>query len=120
MPISPKPRCRVCQQLHCTEPSHRWQPDKRGIRNTPRPEYNTSRERKRRAAAVAAFLAEHGFVLANGDRVARCPDCGRVRAQWVAHHIVPFIEGGEQGELRVHCRSCSGKEGARIAARRCS
>jgi hypothetical protein len=119
MPSSPKPRCRVCHQLHCTNPEHKWQPSKRGERVTERPDYSTSHERKRRAATVAAFMAEHGFVLENGDVVAHCPECRRLRARFVADHIVPLIEGGsEDGELRVHCRSCSGKQGARIAARR--
>ena len=57
------------------------------MRRTPRPQYNTSVERKRRAATVAAFLAEHGFPLASGDVAAEVPKCRQVKASWVADRV---------------------------------
>jgi hypothetical protein len=82
----------------------------------PRPDYRTWQERKRRAAAVAGFLAVHGRKCANGDVIARCPECRKMRAHWVADHVVPFaVSGDETGELTVHCRKCSASQGARIA-----
>ena len=119
MPTSPKGRCRVCHRLRCAEPTHKRQPRQQTPRNLERPERNTGPEIRRRRETVAAWLYEHGITLANGDVIARCPECRQMRAHWVADHIVPYAEGGsEDGELRVHCRVCSGKQGARIAAKR--
>ena len=117
MPKAPKYPCQRCKHVRCTctEPPTKT----RGERLLPRPQYKTSAERKRRAAAVSAFLDEHGFLLASGDLAARCPECRHVRAKWVADHVLSIADGGrEDGELTVHCRSCSGKQGARIAAQR--
>jgi 5-methylcytosine-specific restriction endonuclease McrA len=42
-----------------------------------------------------------------------------MRARFVADHVVPIAEGGaEDGELRVHCSVCSGRQGARLSARK--
>jgi len=120
MPISPKPRCRICKRLHCADPAHKRQPrQSTSVTTERRPEYNSSHERKRRAAVVAAFLAEHGHTLDDGTVIAYCPDCRQRRAHFIADHVVPVAMGGtESGELRVHCRVCSGRQGALIAARR--
>jgi ribosomal protein S27AE len=119
VPFKPKPPCRVCRRLHCTDPSHAPKPRQRGERRLARPEYNTSQERRRRKAAVDAFLAEHGHTLPNGDVIARCPECGEVRARFIADHVTSIAEGGaEDGPLRVHCARCSGRQGARLSARR--
>src|SRR5674476_689349 len=109
MPISPKPRCRICKRLHCTDPAHKKQPRTRtGSTSERRPEYNSSHEIKRRAAVVAAFMAEHGHALDDGTVIAYCPDCRQRRAHFIADHVVPIAQGGtEDGELRVHCRVCS-------------
>ena len=65
------------------------------------------------------FLDEHGFPLASGDLAARCPECHKVRTHFVADHVVPIALGGhEDGPLSVHCRSCSGAQGARLGAER--
>lgn len=117
MPTSPKPRCRVCKQLHCTDPSHKREPRQRTQAALQRPERNSWPERKRRAATVSAWLSVHGITLENGDVIARCPDCRQMRVNFVADHVHPLATGGpEDGELRIHCASCSGKQGARLAA----
>ena len=119
MPTSPKPRCRVCHQLRCTDPAHKRQPRQQTPRQLERPKRNTGPEIRRRRETVSAWLREYGITLENGDVIARCPECRQMRAHWVADHVTPFAEGGsEDGELRVHCRVCSGKQGARIAAKR--
>jgi hypothetical protein len=116
-PTSPKPRCRVCGQLHCTEPSHKARdPRQRDKRRLPRPDYNSHAQRSRRKAVVTAFLAEYGRQTQDGRTVAICPQCGQWRSKWVADHVVPFVvSGDENGELRVHCSVCSGRQGAWIA-----
>lgn len=118
MSYAPKRACPVCRSLHCTDPAHvrkPWQGVPR-TRQLIRPEYSSPAQVKRRAAVVAAFMGQHGIRLQNGDTIARCPDCGKMRARFVADHAVPIAYGGpEDGPLRVHCASCSGKQGARIA-----
>ena len=119
VPTSPKGRCRVCKQLHCTDPKHARQPRQRTQASVQRPTRNTWPERKRRAAIVSAWLSVHGRALENGDVIARCPDCRQMKRNFVADHVLPLAQGGsEDGELRVHCASCSGRQGARLAALR--
>jgi len=118
-PVSPKGRCRVCHQLRCADPAHKRQPRQQTPRQLERPERKSYAETQRRAAVVKAWLWEYGITLDNGDVIARCPECRQMRAHWVADHIVPYAEGGsEDGELRVHCRRCAGRQGALIAAKR--
>lgn len=117
MPVSPKPRCAVCGRIGCTE--HGRKARQRTERRLERPERGSSAETRRRAAVVAAFMAEHGRQCANGDVIARCPECRQMRARFVADHVVAIALGGsEDGELRVHCVSCSGRQGATIANRK--
>ena len=117
MPTSPKPRCRVCHQIRCTDPAHAKQPRQRTQPSVQRPERNTWPERKRRAAVVSEWLSTHGVELEDGSVIARCPDCREWRTRWVADHVVPLVMGGtEDGALRVHCSVCSGRQGARLAA----
>jgi hypothetical protein len=118
VPWAPKPACPVCRRVRCTDPSHRAKP--RGERKLARPEYGTSAERKRRHDTVAAFMAEHGFLLSDGKTTAaRCPECREVRVRFIADHVVPIAEGGtEDGELGIHCARCSGRQGAAIANRK--
>jgi hypothetical protein len=119
VPWKPKPPCRVCRRLHCTDPSHAPKPRQRGERRLARPEYNTSAQRKRRKQTVDAWLAQHGHTLPNGDVIARCPECKQMRARFIADHVTPFvISGDEDGPLQVHCSVCSGRQGARLSARR--
>ena len=116
-PVSPKGRCRVCSRLNCTE--HKKQPRQRTPASVQRPDYNSWPERKRRAAVVADWLAAHGIETEDGQVMARCPDCRQWRTRWVADHVRPLARGGEEaGELRCHCAVCSGRQGARLAARR--
>lgn len=116
MPNAPKRACLRCRRLNCTDPTHKPKPRERTQRKQPRPDYNTSRERSRRKAAVDAFLAEHGRECASGDVIARCPECRQMRARWVADHVTPIAQGGhEDGPLAVHCSSCSARQGARLA-----
>lgn len=118
-PVSPKPRCRVCHALHCMDPTHKRQPRQRTQRRQPRPDYNSKQQRSRRKAVVTAFLAEHGRVTEDGRTVAVCPQCKHWRSRFVADHVIPFIvSGDENGQLRVHCSVCSGRQGAAIANRR--
>ena len=116
MAWKPKPACPVCRRLNCTDPKHKRESKPRGVRRLERPDYNTSAERRRRRAAVDQFLAEHGHRLDNGDTIARCPECGQMRARFVADHTTPLAMGGsEQGPLGIQCAVCSGRQGARIA-----
>lgn len=69
----------------------------------------TNAERQRRAAAVAAHVAEHGNW---------CPGWGPARAHesddLTADHLVPVAAGGaEDGPLGVLCRTCNGRKGNR-------
>ncbi len=114
MPIRPKPRCSTCGRLGCTE--HKRPPwVARGERREARPERTSYAETKRRREVVAQFMAEHGITLPNGDVIARCPQCHQMKARFVADHVVPLAVGGsETGRLRVHCASCSGRQGAAI------
>lgn len=54
-----------------------------------------------------------------GKSVAICPECRKVRCDWVADHLVPVGDSGDEaGELRVHCRTCSNAQGARMGNQR--
>lgn len=118
MPTKPKPACRVCRRLNCTDPAHQPQPRQRTERRLERPDRRSAQETKRRRETVAAWLAEHGRECANGDVIARCPDCREMRARFVADHVHPLALGGsEDGELRVHCWRCSASQGATISNR---
>lgn len=119
-PWAPKRACRVCRRLGCTIPSHQPKPRTRtGSTVERRPDYNSSKERRRREQTVAEWLVVHGRQCASGDVIARCPDCGQMRARFIADHVVPIADGGrEDGPLAVHCATCSGRQGAALAARR--
>lgn len=119
MAWKPKPPCPICRRLGCQNPQHQKQPKQRGERKLARPEYNSSAQIRRRRETVAEWLSVHGIKLANGDLIARCPDCKQMRARFIADHITPIALGGsEDGPLTVHCASCSGKQGAAITNRR--
>lgn len=64
------------------------------------------RERKRRAAAVTAWIAEHG---------AWCPGWGvpgHESTDLTAAHVVAVAAGGaESGPLDVLCRACNARQG---------
>ena len=119
MPWSPKPRCRICRQLHCQNPDHQKKPRERGDRVLARPDYNSTAQVKRRRRAVDLFLLDNAVPTDDGRLVAVCPQCGSWRSKFVADHVVPIAEGGtEDGALQVHCSVCSGRQGAMLAARR--
>lgn len=65
-------------------------------------------EKNRRAAAVAAWVAEHGWW---------CPGYGRTAHEshdLTADHVEAVAAGGDEGgALGVLCRSCNGRKGAR-------
>lgn len=120
MPMMPERACPKCRRVGCTDPAHKPQPFAGArSRRLPRTSYRDSAEVERRRATVAAFLVERGFDLSDGNRAARCPDCGKVRTRFVADHVTPLAHGGrEDGALRVHCAVCSGQQGAKIANER--
>lgn len=64
-------------------------------------------ERDRVAAAVAAHVAVHGLV---------CPGYGRAEhpsSDLTGDHVVALSKGGAGGEIKVLCRSCNARKGAR-------
>jgi hypothetical protein len=71
----------------------------------------TYAERQRRAKAVKAWVAEHGWT---------CPGWGDQDAHpsrdLTADHWTPRRKGGETGPLRILCRTCNGKRGAAVSA----
>lgn len=119
-PNAPKSACPKCRRLHCTNPDHvrvPWQGSTHG-RQTQRPEY--AADRKRRDECVLLFLSESESVMLEDGRYVRCPDCHRwVKAErkaWVADHVQAVLfGGGEDGALRVHCATCSHRQGGRAA-----
>jgi 5-methylcytosine-specific restriction protein A len=68
----------------------------------------SSREKRRRAAAVTEWRATYGDVCPGWEREAH------PSSDLVADHIVAVAAGGaESGPLRVLCRSCNSSRGAR-------
>ena len=117
-PVSPKYPCARCRRVHCVCPPQAPRPAWQDSQPTKdrRPDYVTYAERKRRKDTVDAWLEQHSHGNVHGKQVAICPDCHQARASWVADHITPMARGGdESGPLRVHCVSCSRKQGARLA-----
>lgn len=90
-------------------PEHQREIERRTLRakRTRRPAPD-AQETARRAAAVAAWIAEHGYW---------CPGWGVAQHQstdLTADHVIAFGAGGaEDGELTVLCRACNGRKGAR-------
>ncbi len=77
----------------------------------PPPRNRTSAERHRRAAAVARHVAQFG---------AWCPGYGvpsHTSRDLTADHVIARSLGGEDGELRVLCRSCNTRRGAAMGGR---
>ena len=120
MPWAPKKPCRICNRLNCQDPAHVRKPRQRTQATAERrPDYNSWPERRRRQKTVADWLAVHGRKCANGDIIARCPECHTMRARFIADHITPIAEGGsEDGPLAVHCGSCSARQGDRLSKAR--
>jgi hypothetical protein len=119
MPVRPKYPCSRCHHVRCTcapRPERKAWQDSTPTKQR-RPDYATYAERKRRKATVDAWLGQHSRSQHMGKPVAICPECKQLRSSWVADHVVPVdVSGDEHGDLRVHCRSCSSKQGARLAA----
>ena len=115
MPSAPKPACSKCRRKHCDDPTHKRPPRERTPRRTPR--HVSWQERKRRKREVDAFTAANCIdVNDEGKRVCYCPACGNMAVSFVADHITPWIEGGdEDGPLRVTCSTCSHRQGARLS-----
>lgn len=65
-------------------------------------------ERKRRAQAVADWIAIHGWVCPGWH----CPP--HESRDLTADHMTPVAWGGGDGPLRVLCRSCNSRRGASI------
>jgi 5-methylcytosine-specific restriction endonuclease McrA len=61
--------------------------------------YNSTRKRTRARAVIAASP--------------RCELCGATR-DLTADHVVPVIDGGAGGPLRVLCRGCNSVRGAAV------
>ena len=61
--------------------------------------YNSTRKRARARATIAASP--------------RCENCGAT-TDLTADHLIPVIDGGAGGPLRVLCRSCNSARGARL------
>jgi 5-methylcytosine-specific restriction enzyme A len=68
----------------------------------------SSKERRRRRAAVDAWVEAHGFVCPGSERESHSA------TDLTADHITPRVLGGEHGELRVLCRGCNGRRGHAI------
>lgn len=120
-PMRPRPACRVCRRVGCTDPSHKPKPFAKAETTAERrPEYRSYAQQKRRRATVNAWLSMHEVGRTEqGKRVAVCPDCQQLRCAWIADHVVPVMDGGsEDGALRVHCLSCSRSQGARVGHKR--
>lgn len=120
MPYRPKRPCPVCRRLVCDDERHRprsepWTKDKPDIKER-RPRYGTRREQQRRRRTVQNWLAANGVPMGDGKLAAICPECGHWRTAFVADHLTPVLDGGDEGgPLGVHCRSCSNSQGARLA-----
>lgn len=68
---------------------------------------NSRAERRRRAATVAAWIAQHGHW---------CPGYGvpaHPSTDLTADHTEAVAHGGADGELAVLCRPCNSRKGAR-------
>jgi hypothetical protein len=120
-PWAPQPACPVCRRLGCTE--HR----------RPRPHSADEAERhrrrgdpgdaRRRREFVDQWLARYGSPGPEpGTWAATCPACGRLRVlprrDWTADHVRPLALGGDPGgPLRVMCRRCASRQGARLRGR---
>jgi hypothetical protein len=114
-PTKPKPACRVCRRLNCDNPAHKPQP----FASAPptrerRPDWDA--DRKRRRAAVKAWLAVNGSPTLDGKMAAVCEDCGHWATSFVADHLAPVaMSGDEYGQLRVHCVACSRRQGGQVS-----
>lgn len=70
---------------------------------TPAPLNRTHAEAKRRKAAVLLHVLEHGWW---------CPGYGvpaHSSTDLTADHLVPRVDGGEHGPIRILCRGCNSR-----------
>jgi 5-methylcytosine-specific restriction enzyme A len=73
-------------------------------------------ERQRRARAVAAHVAAHGYVCLDCPYYQRTHPADPVDNPLTADHVIPVGAGGpEGGPLRVLCRRGNSSRGARVA-----
>lgn len=101
--------CLKCgRRYHPGHPTYcdEHKPAQRSYKKGPRPTY---KETQRRRRAVEDHLKQFGPV---------CPGYGRDPHQvdastLTADHIIPRSVGGEEGPLRVLCRSCNSRRGNR-------
>jgi 5-methylcytosine-specific restriction enzyme A len=79
-------------------------------RNKSRTRRRTAAERRRRQALIAAHVQAHGWVCPGYDCEPHASD------DLTADHLEPqALRGRPEGEIRVLCRSCNSKRGAREA-----
>jgi hypothetical protein len=116
-PSKPTKVCRVCQRKNCTDPAHKPVPFGGVNKRSPTPAYRADAGRRKAARdAWCAVNCERQYVAEGWRWVGVCPDCGQTRKDWVADHVTPVaLGGGEDGELRVHCRTCSTRQGGVVA-----
>jgi len=107
LPVSPKPRCRTCKKIRCTDPTHKPKAFANGVPSRQRrPGWDAGR--KRREAIVKQHRAQYGDW---------CPLCGRSEVKLSADHITPVALGGsEDGPLRVACMDCQHKQAGHVGA----
>ena len=67
-------------------------------------------ERERRAAAVQAWVAEHGWTCPGWQRPAH------PSRDLTAAHRVAVVNGGTTSPLTVLCRSCNSRQGVQQSA----
>ena len=119
MPYKPKSACPVCRRLDCTDARHKPKPFATvAPTRQRRPEYDSWREQQRRKGVVSSWLDANTTHTEDGKRIAVCEECGRYAAHFVADHVFAASEHGEAGPLRVHCASCSRRQGGRIGNER--
>ncbi len=123
MPVRPKSPCPRCRRVRCVCPPAEMRERKPWAQRPAatakrRRVYVTSRERKRRKSTVEMWLNQNQRGYLHGKPCAICPECHELRNAFVADHVVPIAVGGDEGgPLRVHCRSCSNRQGGRIGRR---
>lgn len=81
------------------------------------PQYNDPRYRRARALAVKEHVEQAGYICPGYER-ARHPATRRLNPL-TADHVDPLAAGGAvEGPLRVYCRACNSRRGARLRRRR--
>lgn len=106
-PWAPKPACRVCRRMGCTDPTH-----KQRAPSTSPP--RAWQERKRRAEFLAAWIAERGPLCLGYSR----PPHYVSERELTADHVTPRQYGGESGPLQALCLSCNVARGNATRDRR--